>query len=242
MTPVEVLTKPEEHLCRVVSDATVEQSPFPHAYAGGAFPATYYGDMVRHFPAFEALVSNGEAGRGDQLQARFVFEIKDKFLNSLPEPQREFWRDFGAWILGDKLRSCILDRFSEQVGRRFPHSRSSDFYGNAVLVEDHTTHSMGPHTDHPRKAVTLLFYLPDDRSQAHMGTSIFVPKDRTFECSGLAHHSFEQFDQVRAFPFIPNALFMFAKTGNSFHGVAPVKDSEARRRLLMLNINARSTS
>jgi hypothetical protein len=35
---------------------------------------------------------------------------------------------------------------------------------------------------------------------------------------------------------------MFAKTGNSFHGVAPVKDTEARRRLLMLNINARSTS
>lgn len=242
MTTVAALTKPEEHLCRVVSGASVEQSPFPHAFVSSAFPDSYYDDMLRHFPGFDALVSNGEAGRGNQLQARFVFEIKEQYLNSLPEPQRKFWCDLGAWILGDKLRTCILDRFSEQVGRRFPHSRLSDFYGDAVLVEDHMTHSMGAHTDHPRKAVTLLFYLPRDQSQSHMGTSIFVPKDHTFECSGLAHHSFEQFDQVRAFPFVPNALFMFAKTGNSFHGVAPVRDTEARRRLLMLNINARSTS
>ncbi|HET7803001.1 MAG TPA: hypothetical protein VFL53_02075 [Pseudolabrys sp.] len=241
MKPVaETLVSPEDHLCRAVSGASVEQSPFPHAFVSSAFPEAYYGAMLRHFPGSGVLVSNGEAGRGNQLQARFVFEIKDKYLNTLPELQREFWREFGSWILGETLRACILDRFSQQVGRRFPHSRPADFYGDAVLVEDHTAHAMGPHTDHPRKAVTLLFYLPADQSQSHMGTSIFVPKDRTFECSGLAHHSFEQFDQVRAFPFVPNALFMFAKTGNSFHGVAPVQDSDARRRLLMLNINVRN--
>ncbi len=243
MTPVaEALVSPEEHLCRVVLGASVEHSPFPHAFVSNAFPDPYYSDMLRHFPAADALVSNGEAGRGNQLQARFVFEIKEKYLNSLPEPQREFWSDFRAWILGEKLRASILNRFSEQIEKRFPQSRSTDFYGDAVLVEDHTTHSMGPHTDHPRKAVTLLFYLPSDQSQSHMGTSIFVPKDRTFECSGLAHHSLDQFDQVCDFPFVPNALFMFAKTGNSFHGVAPVKDSDARRRLLMLNINVRNVS
>ena len=137
--------------------ASVEHSPFPHAFVSNAFPDPYYSDMLRHFPAADALVSNGEAGRGNQLQARFVFEIKEKYLNSLPEPQREFWSDFRAWILGEKLRASILNRFSEQIEKRFPQSRSTDFYGDAVLVEDHTTHSMGPHTDHPRKAVTCCF-------------------------------------------------------------------------------------
>jgi len=237
----QTLANPEKHLWRAISAARIEHSPFAHAFVGGAFPEPYYCDMLRYFPDSDALVSNSQAGRGNQLQARFVFEIKDDYLDSLPELQRKFWHKLGTWILGKELRTCVLDKFSEQVGVRFPHSRSVDFYSDAVLVEDHTTHSMGPHTDHPRKAVTLLFYLPTDQSQFHMGTSIFMPKDRTFECSGLAHHSFEKFDEVRSFPFVPNALFMFAKTGNSFHGLAPVVDPNARRRLLMLNINVRNS-
>src|SRR5690242_12917609 len=136
MMPVaETLADPEDHLCRAVSRAGVEQSPFPHAFVGDAFPAPYYYELLRQFPGPDALVSNGVAGRGNQLQARFVFEIKEQYLSTLPGPQREFWNEFGAWILGKKLRACILDRFSEQIARRFPHSGLADFYGDAVLVE-----------------------------------------------------------------------------------------------------------
>lgn len=227
----------EEHLCRAIDGANIYQSPFAHTFIRNAFPQSFYEEMLRYFPKPDLLISNGQAGRGNQLQARFVFELKPQYLNTLPEPQRQFWSTLASWILGERLRLYIFNRFFEQIRNRFPDIDQIQFYSDAVLVEDQTAHSMGPHTDHPRKLVTLLFYLPMDNSQQHLGTSIYVPKDGTFQCSGLAHHPFEKFDRVRTFQFVQNALVMFAKGGNSFHGVELVKDRKARRRLLMLNIN-----
>jgi hypothetical protein len=55
----------------------------------------------------------------------------------------------------------------------------------------------------------------------------------------MAHHSLEKFDRLMTFPFLPNALVMFAKSDISFHGVEPVNDVNCRRWLLMLNVNVR---
>ena len=229
----------ELHLNRAINSASVQASPFPHVFLRDVFPPSCYDLMRRNFPDSGSMISNGRAGRGNQLQARFVFELKPQYLSTLPGRQREFWTDFANWFLGEKLRSVILDKFAKTVTQRFADRDEIDFWSDGVLVEDQTTHSMGPHTDHPRKAVTLLFYLPGDESQAHLGTSIYLPKERTVECSGLAHHPFEKFDRVATFPFVPNALLIFAKTNNSFHGIEPVNDVNCRRWLLMLNINVR---
>ena len=40
-------------------------------------------------------------------------------------------------------------------------------------------------------------------------------------------------------PFVPNAMFVFLKTDNSFHGVEPVADPDCRRWLLLYDIYAR---
>jgi len=231
-------TPAEEHFLRAIDGATIERSPFAHTFVRDAFPQSYYEQMLRQFPARDLLISNGQAGRGNQLQSRFVFELKPEYLGTLPPQQQKFWSGFMHWILSERLKSNILEKFSDQIRNRFADISQIESYSDAVLVEDHTDHAMGPHTDHPRKLVTLLFYLPRDASQQHLGTSIYVPKDRTLKCSGLAHHSFDEFDRVRTFPFVPNALVMFAKTDNSFHGVEVVDDSKPRW-LLMLNINRR---
>ena len=229
----------ETHLSRAISSAGLQPSPFVHAFVRDVFPQSYYDLMRRNLPDPGLLISNGQAGRGDKLQARFVFELKPKYLSTLPDRKRDFWEDFARWILGENLRGCIFNKFSETVRNRSCDWDQLELWSDAVLVEDRMTHSIGPHTDHPRKVVSLLFYLPGDESQAHLGTSIYLPKNRTFECSGLAHHPFEKFDRVATFPFIPNALVMFAKTDNSFHGIEPVNDLDCRRRLLMLNVNVR---
>ena len=59
--------------------------------------------MRRNFPNPALLISNGEAGRGNNLQARFVFELKPNYLQTLPDEQRQFWSDFADWILCDRL-------------------------------------------------------------------------------------------------------------------------------------------
>jgi hypothetical protein len=85
----------------------------------------------------------------------------------------------------------------------------------------------------------LLFYLPKDESQSHLGTSIYLPKDPKFTCEGGPHYSFENFTRVVTMPFKPNALFAFVKTNNSFHGVEPVLDPDTKRWLLLYDVYAR---
>jgi hypothetical protein len=108
-----------------------------------------------------------------------------------------------------------------------------------MLVEDVTKYALGPHTDSPKKVITMLFYLPRDLSQSHMGTSIYLPKDPAFRCQGGPHYKFDGFQRLHTMPFVPNSLFVFFKTDNSFHGVEPVTDPDTKRWLLLYDIYVR---
>jgi hypothetical protein len=39
-------------------------------------------------------------------------------------------------------------------------------------------------------------------------------------------------------PYVPNALFAFMKTPNSFHGVEPIQEPQVQRDLLLYDIRA----
>jgi hypothetical protein len=242
MTIAEISAPPataETHLSQAIADCALQPLPYPHAFVRDVFPRSYYELLRRNFPDPALLVANDQAGRGNNLPARFVFVLKPNYLNTLPDGQKKFWSEFARWFLGEHFRQCILNKFEESVARRFHRFEHVEFWSDAVLVEDQTTHSMGPHTDHPRKVASLLFYLPADEAQAHLGTTLYRPKDSTFVCSGMAHHARADFDCLATFPFVPNSLLMFAKTDNSFHGIELVEDLNCRRRLLMFNVNVR---
>jgi hypothetical protein len=230
----------EMHVGGSIRNAPVRESPFRHCYIRDVFPRDYYELIQRNLPDHADMISNGQAGRGAQLTSRFVLELKPQFLQTLPEGKKQFWNEFARWILADPFKACTLGKFAELVERRFSAAGGVEFNSDAVLVEDLTNHRMGPHTDHPRKALAILFYLPKDDSQAHLGTSIYVPKESGFVCPGGPHHQVDGFELVTTFPFLPNSLFMFAKTDNSFHGLEPVDDPDCRRWLLMFNVIAKS--
>jgi hypothetical protein len=231
----------EMHLSYSLRNAPVREFPFPHCYIRDVFPSNYYELIQQNLPDHADMISNGQAGRGAQLTARFVLELKSQYLQTLPEGKREFWSEFAHWILAEPFKTSALGKFAELIERRFMAAGDVEFNSDAVLVEDLTNHSMGPHTDHPRKALAMLFYLPKDDSQAHLGTSIYLPKDPAFVCPGSGpHHRSDGFELVTTIPYLPNSLFMFAKTDNSFHGVEPVDDLDCRRWLLMFNVIART--
>src|SRR5438094_7488879 len=72
----------ETGLMRAIDHACVQSSPFPHVFIRDVFPKSYYELMRRNFPKPALLISNGEAGRGNNLQARFVFELKPNYLQT----------------------------------------------------------------------------------------------------------------------------------------------------------------
>jgi hypothetical protein len=99
-------------------------------------------------------------------------------------------------------------------------------------LRDFEQYSIGPHTDHPARAMTLLFYFPKSSKQAHLGTSIYRPLQPGFRCEGLVHHSFEQFIKIHEVPFLPGSVFGFFKNDHSFHGVEVLHEKSCERNLL----------
>lgn len=202
-----------DHVTYRIANAQVKQYPFPHFFVEDVFPWEYYHELVESLPAQEHYEERGNYnGR--------------KF--SEPNPERF-----------DLLRS---DQFINTIGYVFREGFKKRFAGKELsirtdtrLILDGENYSIGPHTDASWKIVSLLFYVPRDSSLFGLGTSIFVPKDKSKRCAGGPHYKFEEFNKVYTAPFWPNTCFGFFKTDYSWHGVEPIT-IPCRRDILLWNL------
>ena len=226
----------ELHLSYQVGNAPLKAFPFPHFFVENAFPADFYAELREQLPD-PALLRSLEEARGVKgYDERFVFEFREEQLARLAPAQQEFWRGLHRWLVGGRFAQLALQKFGPFINQRFQGRTDVRFHDEALLVRDTTNYRLGPHTDARRKVVTMLFYLPGDLSQQHLGTSIYLPKDRAYRCEGGPHYPHDDFDRVWTMPFVPNSLFAFLKTDNSFHGVEPVADPDIHRWLLLYDI------
>jgi len=231
-TELEVLYK--------IGNAAVREYPYPHLYLPDVFPQDFYGEIRRNLPPQSALKTLGELGRvtGDGYPERGVLQMKKEDLAGLAAPQRDFWERMRTWLLGQRFADTMIAKFAPYLVHRLGELRNVRFGWEALIVRDRTRYSLGPHTDTPSKALSFLFYLPADDSMAHLGTSIYMPRDPAFLCPGGPHHPFDKFQRMRTMPYLPNSLFAFMKTANSFHGVEPIEEPGVQRDLLLYDVRA----
>jgi hypothetical protein len=229
-------SRAELHLTYKVANAPINVFPFPHFFVEDVFPTDYYAQMQRMLPEPAAMLPIGEVRNTVTNKERFVLELRDEQLQRLPADKRAFWEELRGWMVGGALGPMLLRKFGSYVVQRFEGRKDVAYYDEALLVQDTTNYKLGPHTDAPRKVITLLFYLPPDTSQAHLGTSIYLPNDREFRCPGGPHHARENFERLWTMPFLPNSLFVFLKNDRSFHGLEPVADPDTRRWLLLYDV------
>jgi hypothetical protein len=225
------------HVLYKVANAPVNLFPYPHIYVRDVFPTDFYSKLRAHLPpadVYKDLKALNRVGAGYP-DTRLVMVVNPENIQALAEPIRSFWSEFARWLLGG-FGETVLAKFGQFLNRRFGDSRAMQYYDEALIVQDYTTYSLGPHTDSPHKVLSFLFYLPPDDSLAHLGTSIYVPKDPQFICHGGPHHPFERFQRMATMPYLPNSLFAFVKTYNSFHGVEPIQETGIRRDLLLYDI------
>lgn len=218
-----------------VANAPILGFPYPHIYIPEIFPPDFYSAMQQSMPDPEAMIPIEQARPVRNTKERFVLELSDRHLATLPQDKQPFWRDLSGWLLSGQFKRLVLAKFQPYVEQRF-NGTPMTFSDESLLIQDVTKYSLGPHTDSPKKVITMLFYLPKDESQSHLGTSIYLPKDSSFRCAGGPHHSYDGFVRLMTMPFKPNALFAFVKGDNSFHGVEPVSDPETRRWLLLYDV------
>jgi hypothetical protein len=229
----------EPALAYNVANATIRGFPYPHIYVPDVFPADFYAELQRNIPDPSVMIPIEQARPVKGFKERFVLDLGGAQLDVLPEDKRKFWQDFAGWLMAGRFRQLVLAKFAPFVEQRFKGTPGVQFYDESLLVEDITKYALGPHTDITRKVITMLFYLPKDDSQSHLGTSIYLPNDPGFTCPGGPHYNFDGFNRLVTMPFRPNALFAFVKTNNSFHGVEPVIDPDTKRWLLLYDIYAR---
>jgi hypothetical protein len=225
-----------KHLAYKVLNAPLRTYPYPHIYVPEVLPPEVYAQIQANIPDPSAMIPIEQARRISGYKERFVQDISGP-MAELTQTQRSFWQAMAGELLGGGMMEVMVNRFRPFIERRFQGAKV-DLRDESLLVEDITNYSLGPHTDTPSKVVTVIFYLPRDDSQTHLGTSIYAPKDPVGRCPGGPHYPHEGFDRLATMPFVPNSMFAFVKSDVSFHGVEPVTDPDVRRWLLLYDIKA----
>ena len=217
-----------------IANAPLRAFPYPHIYVPEVFPPALYAELQANIPDPAAMIPIAEARPVKGYEERFVLDLADTG-DRLTAGQRAFWSGLQGLLLGGGLKGVLMNKFAAEVQRRFA-GQTIRFAEETLLVQDITRYALGPHTDALAKVITVLFYLPPDARQSHLGTSLYMPKDRARRCPGGPHYGYEDFDRVATMPFLPNSMFAFVKTDQSFHGVEPVTDPDVRRWLLLYDI------
>lgn len=233
------------HAMYQILNAPLRTWPFPHICVHNILPADFYAELMRNRlddDCFTPLVETGRVGKGYSGARACVFPAEvDKLPTS--EEKRAFWKRLFETFRDAEFSSIWLSVFKHGMAEKLADNKMTaadlKLHNEMFLMRDTTTYSLGPHTDTPRKMVSVLFYMPPDDSNSHLGTSAYVPKDRNFTCLGGPHHPFGKFDLVATMPYVPNTLVAFPQTKRSFHGVEPVAREGDVRDLILFDLKTR---
>ena len=231
------------HVLYQITNAPIREYPYPHILVHEVFPPAFYRELRANLPEESALKTLGALGRveGTDYAARLAMSLTPQTVATLPAAQRAFWEGVGDWILGGGFMQIMIAKFALYLQRRLGDLGKVAFSDEVLIVRDRSAYSLGPHTDARHKVLSFLFYLPPDESMAHLGTSIYLPNDPRFRCEGGPHHDFDKFRRMHTMPYLPNTLFAFMKTSNSFHGVEPIREQAIRRDLMLYDIRLKAT-
>ena len=222
-------TSPLAHVAARLRASEVVPEPYPHYYLEHVFPDDYYQMLLSHLPASAVYQNLFEVTdyKLDHFRHRDQRDLNEGWTEALPDEIKEFWDDFNEWFLGPDFARAVLDSFAEPLRARFGEKESWPSVSvESQLIRHRAGYFLGPHSDLYTKLVVLLMYLAPDESNAHLGTSLYRPKDSGFTCHNSIHYPFEDFVRVKTVPYKPNSLLAFMRSDISFHGVEPLSEQD----------------
>ena len=208
--------------------AAVLPDPYPHYYLEDVFPGEYYDSLLRHLPdsaVYDNLFAVTDL-KLDHFRHRDQRDLNEGWTDMLPDHIRRFWVDFNRWFMGPEFAQAVLRTFAEQLSERFGDEPWPEVSVEAQFIRHRAGYFLGPHSDLYTKMVVLIFYLAPDDSFAHLGTSLYRPKDPSFTCPDSKHHPFEDFVKVKTAPYRRNSVLAFLRSDRSFHGLEPLSEGD----------------
>ena len=219
----------ESHIIERINSATVHLQPFPHFVIDKVFPEDAYLDLLDNLPDDDEFVSPDEC--------RFGLGLNAEGFVRLGKRKRNYWESLSSWLLSEKFMLSVSSIFYSHLKLRFFGSEEVQLKSSASLGRSKTGFLLGPHTDLPHRVITLVFYLPKTKTHLESGTSIYKSRDPDFKCVGGPHHEFSNFYKVSTMKYLPNTVFGFFKTDQSFHGVEPWEDAQFTRDTMQYEIS-----
>ena len=229
-----------------IINTEVAENPFPYLFVNELFPREYYQKILDYFPQSEQLTSIVNSKRVGNHHEKLTYKERnilqfndESFDHNLTSVSKDFWTAFSLNLSSKKFVESIVKVFRPYCVNRLASvtdkNQKLNISCDTILVSDTQNYSIGPHTDHPKRLLSLLFYCPNDKTLEKHGTSLYRPKKENYLCDGFRHHLFENFENVSTMPFHPNHLLIFPRTSNSFHGVEALDTSNINRNLLITN-------
>jgi hypothetical protein len=232
----------ELHAAYKIANAPILNFPFPHLYIENIFSDDFYSKIQENLPETEEMTSMPDlysdtaplSKYKDRLIVDFALE---ESMKKIRKNKREFWTSFEK-NFSENIGNLLRLKLKNYLDLRFQYLENVSFTHQMLIVNDKKNYLLGPHTDKPNKVISVLIYLPKDRSQIETGTSLYVPKDSNSLDKRFPsqHYSHDKFHKVITIPFIPNSAFCFLKTNNSYHGVEKLQREDANRWSLQYNL------
>ena len=199
----------DSHLAYKIANANLLEYPYPHMFIENIFPIDIYEEMLINMPIQYNYSPINEKRMVRGSDGRFVILFNELENLKIEKKKKEFWSEFYKSIINSRFTHILTSKFSNLIQRRFEGQTGVNLKDEMMLVQDRTNYYLGPHTDSIHKVITVLFYLPENDENAHLGTSIYSPKDTKFQCVGGPHYRHQDFHKVTTMPMKKNSVFIF---------------------------------
>ncbi|MEQ9452172.1 MAG: FkbM family methyltransferase [Pseudomonadales bacterium] len=220
------------HVLQRLSEIELVTDPYPYFYLTEVFPQDFYQQMMAMKPSNEELVSISQTGRTRGYDERFVMPFADGLARLVDANKVKFWSEFRSWFLNENFMVAMIKVFQQAIVQR--GVKQLNVRGEGMFMRDHQGYQIGPHTDSPKRLLSVMFYLPEDQQHTGLGTTVYRPRQAGMQCSGARHHGFGDFVPEFTAPYAPNSAFGFLKTENSFHGVGQLTEAYLRDTLVYI--------
>ena len=201
---------------------SVRHEPYTVFYIRDLLQPSYYHELAETFPLLSDFRYRATLGN-KYLLTEAEGEPYYDFVKTYPA-----WRKFHAEIKSVNFREQVLSFLRSHMNQEIQDGEPAESFTARFEFSVLPTNggSQRPHTDSPRKVVTLVLSLMKEgewNPDWGGGTSICTPKDHTLRSNySNKYLDFDDVEVIDTFPFVPNAGVLFVKTDVSWHCVTPI--------------------
>ena len=202
--------------------AEVDQVPTPNIFMEDMLPASVYRELLARLPGDDALdpIDHPDAIVEDGRRTRYLLDLTPESLERLQPEDRPFWEAMIAVFTAPEITRAIVEKYEPTLRGRFGDA-TPELIAVPILYRDLPGYRIGVHQDTAAKIATMQFYLPEDESQLHLGTS--------FHC-----RTTDGFRRHKTNAFKPNAAYSFVRSEESWHSVDELGRDEKVRNTIAL--------